>query len=88
MTGENHEVTAKLAAAAELRMPDEVAARIEAALRHEAQTRIVLAEAGEAKATYVELVEHSALGTFGANLPRNYDRAGVGIEAVVDRVDG
>lgn len=74
------ELTAQLAAHSQVEMPDRVTGRLARAIRHEVNERDVALAAGKAKQVYLELAERSALGTFGANGPKEYDRAGVGIE--------
>ena len=80
MTDDHQDAVRKQLLDAAVEMPDDVAARLEAVLRREARTRGGSNLAEEAKADFVQLVGNSSRGTFGANLPKAYDRRSIGIE--------
>lgn len=73
-------VSDDLAEAAKVEMPDRVTGRLERAVRAEAAARASHQQLESAKRDYLELAQHSSLGTFGANVPKVYSPVGVGID--------
>lgn len=61
-------------------IPESVSARIEDALLAGAEMRRANSDVDEAKRSYLEMRQRSALGTWGENAPAQYDKQGLGIE--------
>ena len=80
VSGSPVSVSDELAEAATIEMPDRVTGRLERAVRDEAAARASNQQLEAAKRDYLELAQHSSLGTFGANVPTVYSPVGVGID--------
>ncbi|CAI9403834.1 MULTISPECIES: hypothetical protein [Aestuariimicrobium] len=65
-------------------MPDEVQARIVAALRDEVAHRNAGELAAEAKQAFDEVDRRSSLGSFSPNPPSHYDKPGLGMRELKD----